>query len=65
MFVTYRSKFEMIIAPQKADKENFLVKSDYFNADMSPKKQMTGIQIGNKFVYIFFTSFYISYLCDF
>lgn len=48
MEVKYRSKFEMIIAPQKADKENFLVKSDYFNVDMSPKKPLAGIQLGRK-----------------
>lgn len=44
--VTYRSKLEMSIAPQKADKENFMVKSDYFNVDLSPK--FSGIQLGKK-----------------
>lgn len=53
MNVTYRSKSEMIIAAQKSDKENFLVKSDYFNADMKPKNLQMGIQLNKKFVFNF------------
>lgn len=64
MTVTYRSKLEMIIAPQKSEKENFLVKSDYFNVDMSPKTQLAGIQFGKKYVSIFtcFFKYFILYI---
>lgn len=32
----------MTIAPQRAGKENFMVKSDYFDVDMNPAKQLNG-----------------------
>ncbi|GFY67417.1 autophagy-related protein 13 homolog [Trichonephila inaurata madagascariensis] len=47
--VTYRSKTEMTIAPQNSGKENsFMVKSDYFNVDMSPKRNNSGEKIINR-----------------
>ncbi|GBN70405.1 Autophagy-related protein 13 [Araneus ventricosus] len=47
--VAYRSKTEMTIAPQNSEKENsFMVKSDYFNIDMSPKRTSCGENIINR-----------------
>ncbi|KAG8193198.1 hypothetical protein JTE90_005548 [Oedothorax gibbosus] len=44
--VAYRSKHEMTISSQNTGKENsFMVKSDYFNLDMSPKKASSAARI--------------------
>ncbi|XP_035220756.1 autophagy-related protein 13-like isoform X3 [Stegodyphus dumicola] len=43
MSVSYRSKDDMTITPQKVEKGSpFMVKSDYFKPDMSPKKYRIG-----------------------
>lgn len=43
MSVSYRSKDDMTITPQKVEKGSpFMMKSDYFKPDMSPQKVPTG-----------------------
>ncbi|GIY80434.1 autophagy-related protein 13 homolog [Caerostris darwini] len=47
--VAYRSKEEMTIAPRNPEKENsFMINSDYFNIDMSPKRTSSGEKIINR-----------------
>lgn len=61
--VAYRSKNEMTIAPQHTGKENsFMVKSDYFNLDMSPKKSSSGARIIKKYFNLYY--FLLNYCFD-
>lgn len=50
MTVSYRSKDDMTITPQKVEKGSpFMMKSDYFKPDMNPKRLAAGgIRIDRK-----------------
>lgn len=54
MSVSYRSKDDMTITPQKVEKgSSFMMKSDYFKPDMSPHVPPGGIRIDRKWVLSF------------